>query len=158
MYMYMCVCVCVCVCVYIYLWYNWMLKKCIAMCSCFGENKLLLTEISGFMALHWEALWWQSSIFISPVPSGILMNYSELDGVQVRGTAGNVSVMIKCCSAATSVSWTTRHLPAQTGEEYTAVFIWCFCGWGVRYSAWRSPAELLRGSITFVSVRISVSF
>lgn len=109
-----------------------MFKK-VLQCVLVGENKLLLAEISGFMALRWEALWWRSSISISPVPSGILMNYSELDGVQVRGTAGYVSVMIKCCSAATSVSWTTRHLPAQTGGEYTAVFIWCFCGWSVQY-------------------------
>lgn len=64
------------------------------------------------MVLQREALRRRSGIFIkttgfffsSPVPSGILMNHSELDCVQVRGTVGRVSVMIKCCSAATLVS------------------------------------------------------
>lgn len=61
------------------------------------------------------------AFLFSPVPSGILMNHSELDCVQVRGTVGHVSVMIKCRSAATLVSWTTWHLPAQTSEKCTVL-------------------------------------
>lgn len=56
------------------------------------------------------------------MPSGILMTHSELDCVQVRGTVGHVSAMIKCCSAAMLMSWTTRRLPTQTVKMHIVVF------------------------------------
>lgn len=66
------------------------------------------------MMLQWEAFVvakWHfiktKGCFLSPVPSGIMMTHSELDCVQVGGTVGHVSVMIKCCSAAALTSHTT---------------------------------------------------
>lgn len=96
------------------------------------------------MVLQREALWWQSGIFISPVPSGILMKHSELVCVHVKGAVGHVSV-IKCCTAAPLVSWTTWHLPAQAHEKCTVLCLFGVFLWFQRAAhSWRTLLNCFR--------------
>ena len=88
--------------------------------------------LRGFVAVKWHSYQDNCTFFFSPMPSGILMTHSELDRVQVRGTVGHVSAMIKWCSAAMLMSWTTQRLPAQTRKKCTlSCCIWYFVGFRV---------------------------
>lgn len=68
------------------------------------------------------------NIFLSsPMPSGISMTHADLDRVQVRGTVGHVSAVMKWSGAAVLVSWTYM-MPGWPDQQNMHVAVFIF-GW-----------------------------